>query len=103
MKLRKIVALVMALMLAAMTACMQETNPLIKARKIYDYVTTVPTYSFMPPYFCVEDLPGFMATRLKGDCGVFSLLFITLCRAAGVPARWQSGLYTTPMEIGCHD
>ena len=81
----------------------QETNPLIKARKIFDYVTTVPTYSFMPPYFCVEDLPGFMATRLKGDCGVFSLLFITLCRAAGVPARWQSGLYTTPLEIGCHD
>ncbi len=32
----------------------QETNPLIKARKIYDYVTTVPTYSFMPPYFCVD-------------------------------------------------
>ena len=44
-----------------------------------------------------------MATRLKGDCGVFALLFITLCRCAGVPARWQSGLYTTPLEIGMHD
>lgn len=80
-----------------------ETNPLVKARKIYDYVTSAPIYSFMPPYFVIEDLPGFMATRLKGDCGVFALLFITLCRCAGVPARWQSGLYTTPLEIGMHD
>ena len=80
-----------------------ETNPLIKARKIYDWVTSKPTYSFMPPYFTIEDLPGFMATRLKGDCGVFSLLFITLCRCAGVPARWQSGLETSPMSIGMHD
>ncbi len=80
-----------------------ETNPLLKARKIYDWLTRVPIYSFMPPYFTVADLPGFMATRLKGDCGVFALLFITLCRIAGVPARWQSGLYTTPIEIGMHD
>lgn len=80
-----------------------EPNPLVKARKIYDWLTSVPIYSFMPPYFTVADLPGFMATRLKGDCGVFALLFITLCRIAGVPARWQSGLYTTPIEIGMHD
>lgn len=80
-----------------------EKNPLIKARLIYDYVTSKPIYSYMPPYFTIEDLPGFMATRMKGDCGVFALLFITLCRAVGVPARWQSGLYTTPIEIGMHD
>ena len=80
-----------------------ETNPLVKARKIYDWLTSVPIYSFMPPYFTVADLTGFMATRLKGDCGLFALLFITLCRIAGVPARWQSGLYTTPIEIGMHD
>ena len=80
-----------------------ELNPLKKARRIYDWLTSVPIYSFMPPYFTVADLPGFMATRLKGDCGVFALLFITLCRIVGVPARWQSGLYTTPLEIGMHD
>lgn len=80
-----------------------EKNPLNKARRIYDWLTKTPTYSFMPPYFAVADLPGFMATRLKGDCGVFALLFITLCRIEGVPARWQSGLYTTPIEIGMHD
>lgn len=80
-----------------------EKNPLIKARKIYDWITSNINYSFMPPYFTIEDLPGFMATRRKGDCGMFSLLFITLCRCAGVPARWQSGLETSPMDIGMHD
>ena len=80
-----------------------EKNPLIKARKIYDWITSNINYSFMPAYFTIEDLPGFMATRRKGDCGMFSLLFITLCRCAGVPARWQSGLETSPMDIGMHD
>ena len=80
-----------------------ETNPLVKARLIYDWITSKPTYSFMPPYFVIEDLPGFMATRLKGDCGVFAVLFITMCRIAGVPARWQSGLETSPLSIGMHD
>lgn len=80
-----------------------EKNPLIKARKIYDWVTSKPIYSFMPPYFTIEDLTGFMTTRFKGDCGMFSLTFITLCRAAGVPARWQSGLETSPASIGMHD
>ena len=32
-----------------------------------------------------------------------ALLFITLCRIAGVPARWQSGLYVTPQSAGAHD
>ena len=80
-----------------------EKNPLIKARKIYDWITSNINYSFMPPYFTIEDLPGFMATRRKGDCGMFSLLFITLCRCAGIPARWQSGLETSPVDIGMHD
>ena len=32
-----------------------------------------------------------------------ALLFITMCRIAGVPARWQSGLYAEPGSVGMHD
>ncbi len=81
----------------------EEEDPLKKARKIYDYLTTHMMYSFVRPYGTIDDLTGFMATGLKGDCGIYALLFITMCRIAGVPARWQSGLYATPLEIGCHD
>ena len=80
-----------------------ETNPIIKARKIYDFVTTKVMYSYMREYFTIECIPEYAAINLKGDCGVQALLFITLCRMTGIPARWQSGLYATEFYTGCHD
>ncbi len=80
-----------------------ETNPLLKARKIYDFVTTKVIYSFMRPYFTIPKIVEYCASSLKGDCGVLALLFITLCRCVGVPARWQSGLYANPLSINNHD
>ena len=82
---------------------MGEKNPLIKARKIYDYITTHVMYSFVRQYSTIANLPEFMATSLKGDCGIYALLFITMCRIAKIPAKWQAGLYATPLSIGCHD
>ena len=32
-----------------------------------------------------------------------AILFITLCRIAGIPARWQSGLDAEPNDVGEHD
>ncbi len=80
-----------------------ETDPVKKARKIYDFITTRVNYSFMRQYVCIENLVEYAAVNLKGDCGIQALLFITLCRIAGIPARWQSGLTTAPHDIGCHD
>lgn len=80
-----------------------ELNPLLRARKIYDYITSHVMYSYVRSYFTLTDIPEYVSTGFKGDCGVQALLFITMCRAAGIPARWQAGLYTTPLEIGCHD
>lgn len=81
----------------------EERSPLKKARKIYDYITTHIMYSFVRQYATIDNLPEYMAAGLKGDCGIYALLFITMCRIAGIPARWQSGLYATPLTIGCHD
>ena len=57
----------------------------------------------MREYFTIECIPEYCAINLKGDCGVQALLFITLCRMSGIPARWQSGLYATKYYTGCHD
>jgi transglutaminase-like putative cysteine protease len=45
------------------------------------------------------------ALRLRrGDCGIAALTLITLCRCAGIPARWQSGWTTDPSTGGnMHD
>jgi hypothetical protein len=80
-----------------------ETNSLKKARKIYDYITKNIQYSFMRDYAAFTNIPEYAALNLKGDCGVQALLFITMCRIAKIPARWQSGLYVTPFSIGSHD
>lgn len=80
-----------------------ETNPLLKAKKIYYFITGNVNYSFMRPYAAILDIPEYAASGLRGDCGIQALTFITMCRIAGVPARWQAGLYTTPYEAGNHD
>ncbi|MEG0767052.1 MAG: transglutaminase domain-containing protein [Clostridia bacterium] len=81
----------------------EETVPARQARLIYDYITTHVQYAFMRQYFTLEHIAEAAAVNLKGDCGVQALLFITLCRIVGIPARWQSGLYVTPEYVGSHD
>ena len=78
-------------------------NPIDKARRFYDFITLNMRYSFMPEYFVLEDIAASCARNLTGDCGVLALLFITLCRCAGIPAQWQSGLDAQPDECGAHD
>lgn len=80
-----------------------ETNSIVLARRFYDFVTTKVMYSYMREYFTLECIPEYCAVNQKGDCGVQALLFITLCRMSGIPARWQSGLYATEYDTGCHD
>ncbi|HPB86315.1 MAG TPA: transglutaminase-like domain-containing protein [Thermotogota bacterium] len=80
-----------------------EMNPYKKAKKIYDWITKNVFYSFMREYRTYENLSLYGALNRKGDCGVQALLFITLCRMNGIPARWQSGWYANPIEPGNHD
>lgn len=80
-----------------------EQNPLLKARRIYDYVTSHVRYSFMRDYRFMDNIPMYAAVNGRGDCGVQALLFITLCRISGIPARWQSGNAARPESIGSHD
>ena len=77
-----------------------EENPYLKARKIYDWLTRNLTYTYVPEYCTFESIPEFVARNLRGDCGFQALLFITLCRIVGVPARWQSGWYANPTQKG---
>lgn len=78
-------------------------DPIEKARRFYDYITLYMKYSFMPAYFGMENIAENCAKSLTGDCGVFALLFLTLCRCTGIPACWQSGLTAEPDFCGAHD
>ena len=78
-------------------------GPVEKAKAIYDYVTGFVDYRFQPAYLQLESIADQCARELRGDCGLFALVFIAMCRIAGIPARWQSGLYAYPGSTGCHD
>ncbi|HWR19883.1 MAG TPA: transglutaminase-like domain-containing protein [Clostridia bacterium] len=78
-------------------------NPLEKARAIYDFITLNVKYSYMREYFGLTDIAENCARNFRGDCGVQALLFITLSRLCGIPAKWQSGLNSSPESIGPHD
>ncbi|MBN2446166.1 MAG: serine hydrolase [Phycisphaerae bacterium] len=80
-----------------------ETHPLRKARAIFRWVDeNIPWYAEME-YSTIRNISAKALTARRGDCGVQGLTFITLCRAAGIPARWQSGWQTKPGEWNMHD
>lgn len=80
-----------------------EVIPLRIVKRIYDYITSHVRYAYVRAYRLIENGAEYAATNLRGDCGLQALLFITLCRILGIPARWESGLMADPTYIGSHD
>lgn len=80
-----------------------ERNPALKARRLYEWISTNLLYSYAPEYCTVSDLGEYCRSRGYGDCGQMGFLLITLCRLQGIPARWQSGWYTFPEAKTIHD
>jgi transglutaminase-like putative cysteine protease len=80
-----------------------ETNPLVKARKIFHFIDKEIRYHGEEEYSTIPSFAQHCITRRKGDCGVQATLFVTMCRAAGIPARWQSGWQSKPGELNMHD
>jgi transglutaminase-like putative cysteine protease len=80
-----------------------ETNPYFKAKKFYDWIAENIKYSFAIEYSTIRNIGEYCRSHGYGDCGQEALLFITLCRLNGIPARWQSGWNTFPGTKSIHD
>jgi len=80
-----------------------ETNPLFKAQRIFHWISEHVRYCAEMEYSTIPGISTKAFTSRRGDCGVQALLFITMCRVAGVPARWQSGWETLPGDWNMHD
>jgi sugar lactone lactonase YvrE len=65
-----------------------ETNPYLIARKIYAHVIDHLKYQMIGGW----DIPEVVLRRGSGSCSEYTYTFIALCRAAGVPARYQGSI-----------
>lgn len=80
-----------------------EENPYLKCVRIFDYIADNYPWASAREYSTIENIPQYVIDNGHGDCGQVSLLFITMARYAGVPAKWQSGWMFHPDNVNLHD
>lgn len=81
-----------------------EQNPWNQAFLIYLWLGSAMKYSYAREYSTQTDIAETTFQRGYGDCGELTLLYISMCRIAGIPARWQSGWTFFPgWKHGIHD
>ena len=81
----------------------EETNPVLQASKIFDWISLKYPWAGAREYSTIKNMPEYVMANGHGDCGQVALLYITLVRSLGIPARWESGWMIHPDEVNWHD
>ncbi len=80
-----------------------ETNSLLKVQKIYNWINDSVRWASALEYSTFENIPAYVLKTHHGDCGMQTLLFMTLARSQGIPVKWQSGWMLHPGKVNLHD
>ena len=80
-----------------------ETNPFRQSEMVYDYIINNYPWAGAREYSTLDCIPRYVLDHGYGDCGQVSLLYISMMRTLGVPARWESGWMLHPNESNYHD
>jgi transglutaminase-like putative cysteine protease len=80
-----------------------ETKPLEKVKKIFTWIHDNIPWASALEYSTIPNISAYCLENLHGDCGIKTILFMTLCRYNGIPAKWQSGWMLHPVEVNLHD
>ncbi|MBN2281818.1 MAG: transglutaminase domain-containing protein [Candidatus Marinimicrobia bacterium] len=78
-------------------------DPYEKFVKIYEFIDETTPWASALEYSTFWNIPEYVLEYKHGDCGMQSLLLITMCRYAGIPAKWQSGWMMHPGNLNLHD
>ncbi len=76
-----------------------EQNPYWIARKIFDWVIGALEYERVGGW----DVPETLIKRGTGSCSEYAFLYIALCRAAGLPARYEAGFAVRGDDVSMDD
>lgn len=80
-----------------------EKNPYVITKKIFTWISENIPWAGAREYSTIENISDYCITNKHGDCGIKTLLFMTLCRYNGIPVKWQSGWMLHPGEVNLHD
>ena len=81
----------------------EEKEPMKIVQKIFYWIDANIPWAGALEYGIVPNIPEYVIDNLRGDCGMKTLLFMTLARYNGVPVKWQSGWMLHPGEVNLHD
>jgi len=79
------------------------SNPFEKVKAIFYWIDNNTTWASALEYSTIECIPEYVLNNRHGDCGMKTLLFMSMARYAGIPCKWQSGWMLHPGELNLHD
>jgi len=80
-----------------------ETNPVEIVKKIYYWFNQNIPWAGALEYSIMPNIPEYVLKNRRGDCGMQTLLLMSMLRYKGIPARWQSGWMMPPDDKNLHD
>ena len=78
-------------------------NPVEKVKKIYYWIYNHIIWTGALEYSIIPFIPGYVLKNRRGDCGMQTLLFISMARYQHIPVKWQSGWMMHPKAVNLHD
>ena len=79
------------------------SNPADKVRKLYYWINDHIIWTGALEYSIIPFIPGYVLKNHRGDCGMQTLLFMTMARYQKIPVKWQSGWMMHPGKVNLHD
>ncbi len=80
-----------------------ETNPVEIVRSLYKWIDKNIPWASALEYSTIDCIPEYAIENMKGDCGIKTLLFMSMARYKGIPVKWQSGWMLHPGHVNLHD
>jgi len=80
-----------------------DDDPVMTVRKFYLWFKEDIPWTGALEYSIMPNIPEYVITNRRGDCGMQTLLFMSMLRYKGIPVRWQSGWMVPPGSENLHD
>lgn len=81
----------------------QENRPFEILKKIYYWIDASIPWAGALEYSTIPNIPEYVLTNRRGDCGMQTFLLMSMLRYKGIPVRWQSGWMMPPGNENLHD